>query len=296
MNSFLSSIGFSNVRRERDMEKILDLVTRKYTERQAVRKEKETAFVEYSKEFGPGIGITVCGELDEEGFHREYYYPYFRGTGISTQEDLVVEKHGGKNSYAGVVEDMRVGISLIFFVQNNCQYLKAVKNLNLLNQPISTTFSGLANKGMILLPVCKSEEQRQYDQEASQKRSSLISAARNGDEEAIESLTLEDMDTYTMISQRIHEEDIFSIVDTFLMPHGLECDQYQVMGEIKSIDIKYNEWSKEKLYQMKLSCNDIEFDVCINAKNLLGEPEIGRRFKGNIWLQGNINFPEEKAC
>ena len=69
-----------------------------------------------------------------------------------------------------------------------------------------------------------------------------------------------------------------------------------MMGEIKSIDIKYNEWSKEKLYQMKLSCNDIEFDVCINAKNLLGEPEIGRRFKGNIWLQGNINFPEEKAC
>ena len=96
MNSFLSSIGFSNVRRERDMEKILDLVTRKYTERQAVRKEKETAFVEYSKEFGPGIGITVCGELDEEGFHREYYYPYFRGTGISTQEDLVVEKHEAK--------------------------------------------------------------------------------------------------------------------------------------------------------------------------------------------------------
>ncbi len=40
-------------------------------------------------------------------------------------------------------------------------------------------------------------------------------AARKGDEEAIESLTLEDMDTYSMISQRIQEEDLFTVIDTF---------------------------------------------------------------------------------
>lgn len=293
MNSFMASIGFSNIRRESDMEKILDLVFRKYTERKAVKSDNGTAFVEYSKAFGPEFGITVCGELDETGFHREYYFPYFRGTGISSREDLVVEKHGGRDSYAGVVEDMRVGISMIFFVQNICQYRKAAKNQRLLDQKISTTFSGLASTGMILLPVGKSEEQRLSDKEAVKKRNRLIAEARKGDEEAIESLTLEDMDTYTMISQRIHQEDIFSIIDTFVMPYGMECDQYEVMGEIQNVDFGINEWTKEKLCFLSLSCNDIEFDVCINEKNLLGEPEVGRRFKGVLWLQGKINFPEE---
>ncbi|MEE1517216.1 MAG: DUF3881 family protein, partial [Lachnospiraceae bacterium] len=32
------------------------------------------------------------------------------------------------------------------------------------------------------------------------------------------------------------------------------------------------------------------FDVCINKKDLLGEPEVGRRFKGSIWVQGYINY------
>ena len=44
---------------------------------------------------------------------------------------------------------------------------------------------------------------------------------------------------------------------------------------------------------MNLECNDMGFDICINAKDLLGEPEIGRRFKGSIWLQGHMNFLED---
>ena len=34
-------------------------------------------------------------------------------------------------------------------------------------------------------------------------------------------------------------------------------------------------------------------DRRINEKDLYGEPQVGRRFKGSIWLQGYINFPEE---
>lgn len=48
-----------------------------------------------------------------------------------------------------------------------------------------------------------------------------------------------------------------------------------------------------KLYFMTLSCNDMIFDICINQKDLLGEPEEGRRFKGSIWMQGHINFEKE---
>ena len=34
------------------------------------------------------------------------------------------------------------------------------------------------------------------------------------------------------------------------------------------------------------------FDVCINSEDLMGEPAVGRRFKGVIWMQGNINYED----
>ena len=43
---------------------------------------------------------------------------------------------------------------------------------------------------------------------------------------------------------------------------------------------------------MTISCNDLVFDICINAEDLIGQPEVGRRFKGVIWMQGIINFPD----
>lgn len=73
-----------------------------------------------------------------------------------------------------------------------------------------------------------------------------------------------------MISQRIQEEDLFTVIDTFMMPYGTECDLYQIMGEIKNVESAVNEYTDEKLYFMTLSCNDMIFDICINQKDLLG--------------------------
>lgn len=41
---------------------------------------------------------------------------------------------------------------------------------------------------------------------------------------------------------------------------------------------------------MKLNVNELQFDICVPVSETMGEPEIGRRFKGTIWLQGYINF------
>ena len=46
---------------------------------------------------------------------------------------------------------------------------------------------------------------------------------------------MEDMDTYSMISQRIVTDDVLTIVDSYFMPYGIECDQYNVLGEILDI-------------------------------------------------------------
>ena len=42
---------------------------------------------------------------------------------------------------------------------------------------------------------------------------------------------------------------------------------------------------------MALECNNMIVSMAINALSLLGEPKVGRRFKGQIWLQGTVKFP-----
>ena len=44
---------------------------------------------------------------------------------------------------------------------------------------------------------------------------------------------------------------------------------------------------------LKVRCMDAVFRVCINEKDLLGVPAIGRRFKGNVWMQGEVEFLEQ---
>lgn len=75
----------------------------------------------------------------------------------------------------------------------------------------------------------------------------LLSAARTGDPQAIESLTLDDMDTYSKVSKRLISEDVFTIVDTYIMPYGIECDRYSIMGEILEYRLTRNEITREDI-------------------------------------------------
>lgn len=292
MHSFLRAIGFSNLKTGKELKDLLSDVFHEYSERCVAKEETNRAFIEYTKSFGSNMGIKMCGSMDTQGFHQEYYFPYFKGKGISSHEDLIIEKHAARESFAGVCEDMRMGVSIIFYVQNAAKYKKETILNHLLSDKISVTFSGLSVKGKILFPVMKDEAYTANSQEAASKRNKMIAAARQGDAEAIESLTLEDIDMYSMINRRILKEDMFSIIDTLFMPYGMECDQYQVIGNILQVEKVTNTFTREKIYQMSLECNDMKMDICINENDLLGEPEVGRRFKGTVWLQGHINFPD----
>lgn len=290
MHSYLKAVGFSKVTKRSEMQEIIRDVIETYDEKLAVENHPDGVFVEYSKNYGCDCGITVCGQYDEKNeFHVEYSFPFFRGTGITTQEKVVVERHAEKESYAGACDDLRIGVTLIFYLQNPAEYmLEKYKGTHLGNQPL--TLTGLAREGSILFPVQKDKEAVKVERELTKNRNNLIAAARNGDEEAMESLTMEDMDTYSMISERIVTDDVFTIVDSYFMPYGIECDQYNIMGEILDIMSFKNILTGEDIYQMTVESNDMQFDICINKNDLLGEPKVGRRFKGLIWLQGQMHF------
>ncbi len=293
MHKYMRAIGFSKLIDRREQQKLVTDIILSAKHRSYTSNGDETILAEFCEDFAENMGIAVCGEFDaDDKFTFDYYYPYLKGRDVSSYEDVSVERHAEKESYAGICDDIKVGVSLIFYLQNIIPYVKA-QHMNLL--PIrgtTLTLSGLSIKGNIILPLIKDETEMQKVKKASLNRNQLIAAARQGDEEAIESLTLEDMDTYTSISRKILKEDVFSLVDTYFMPYGVECDQYSILGEILEYTKTANRLTGEEIYVMKLSCNDLQFDVCINTADLYGEPQVGRRFKGIIWMQGYINYPD----
>ena len=74
------------------------------------------------------------------------------------------------------------------------------------------------------------------------------------------------------------------------MPYGMECDQYNVMGEILDYSIAKNDMTGEEICILTIESNDMQYDVCINRSDLLGDPAVGRRFKGVVWLQGQLQY------
>ena len=291
MHQYLKAIGFNNINTKNDLKMLLTAVKNEFTHQTIVSYKPGEDFCEMRKEYGQCIGISLCGELDEqENFQSDYYFPYFEGSGISTYAEIAVERKIEKEQYVGMCEDSKIGISLIFTLQNGLEYMRERQAGFAADITTSVTLSGLALSGMILLPVVKDERHLKSEQEASDNRKMLLNAARNGDQTAIETLTLDDIDIYSQVSRRLESEDVFSIVDTYFMPYGVVYDLYSIMGEILAVRRRKNVSTGVELYQMKLNVNELQFDVCVPADEVLGEPDIGRRFKGTIWLQGYINF------
>ncbi len=294
MHKYMRAIGFSDYADRKKLRGLLTDVVASADNRAYTMNKEDVLLGEFSREYAPNMGVTVCGEFDEEDrFTYEYYYPYLVGHEVTTMEDVTVERHAAKESYAGVCDDMKVGVTLIFYLQNMIPYVKAQATGRLPIRGTTVTMTALSIGGKILMPIQKSEHEKARVKKETDNRNHLLAAARMGDEDAIETLTLEDMDMYTMISKKIQKEDVLSMVDTSFMPYGVECDQYSVLGEILEVEKVANRITGEEIYLLKICCNELTFDVAINIMDLLGEPKPGRRFKGSLWLQGRINYPDE---
>ena len=294
MHKFLRAVGFSQYTEKKQVQKLIRDIIIHADERSYTTVGKKTLVAEFDRNFAEDIGIAVCGEFDEDDTYSfDYYLPYLRSDLVSTAEDISIERHAAKESYAGICDDPKVGVSLIFYLQNMISYLKLQGEGKIPAKGTSLNLSALSCQGTIMMPIQKTEWQKKKIAKDAVQRNRLIQAARGGDEEAMESLTLEDMDTYTSISRKIQKADIFSLVDTYFMPYGVECDQYSVLGEITDMKLVTNGLTGEKVHILTLCCNDLNLKVAINSIDLLGEPAVGRRFKGSVWFQGQVNFPEE---
>ena len=294
MHSYLRAIGYSSIQSRADEEALVKKIVENASGLRLTMLNEKTAFVENSKDCTDFIGVTVRGELDmsvdmqSEKFHAEHYFPYLYGNCISLQDRIYISKKVDTDAYHGMCEDSRVGVSLIFYLQNAVDYLKRDASAGMEN--LSVSLSALSLGGHILLPVAEQKPERELIQRSGTKRAELVAEAKKGNQEAMESLTMEDFDLYTMIAERARKEDIYSIVDTTFIPYGTESDVYTILARIEDYRYVTNKETGEELCLMQLCCNNMQFDLCINREDLWGEPDVGRRFRGTIWLQGRVDF------
>lgn len=293
MHSFLRAIGFSNIHTREELNDLVKLILEKSSEKTNVSVSNHVILQEISMKFTDNMGISLRGELSQQGeFHLEHYYPYYIGNRISTTEEVLINKKVDTESYTGMCDDNRIGVSLIFYLQNIMEYLNHKMASKHPAGTLPITLSALSVEGKILLGIDNNEKALKNAFYETKRRNQLISEAKRGNQDAIDSLTIDDIDLYAMITRRSRHEDVYSIVESTFIPYGSESDNYTVIGEIADTKLITNEFTNEEIYELLIDCNDIMFNLCINKSDLLGEPAVGRRFKGNIWMQGHVNFTE----
>ena len=290
MHSYLSAVGFSELKDKKELAKVLKDVEDNPSFVEEVLLPDGSKKVESIKYFADRIGIMVRGEIDDDGvFSHEYYFPYFMAMNESSKEDTTIERVNDRDAYQCACDDVRTGVPLIFYLQNMVEYL-AKKEKVKSKKYKSSAISALGKAATVLLPIEKDHKIEKTMANRNANRSDLISAARNGDQEAMEILAIEDIDTYSVVLKRTKKEDILTIVETYIMPYGIQNDEYAILGEITDLKTVTNSYSKEELYVMSLKCNDVPIDFCINKKEVLGEPAVGRRIKATAWFQGVVKL------
>jgi len=290
MHSYLRTVGFGGPDCNTNVRYLLDKIIKEDESiNNSVKHEGES--VEIFKHFSPNMGITFHGEfVNNNKFYCDFYYPFALPIKYIHYDEIVIEKNVMNMSFYASCEDSRLGFSVIFFIQNGLDYINFDNNRGISRLSAKVGLVAMSLSGKILMPVKKNNSYTSMSDDLRRYRGEVLREAKKGNQEAIDAMALEEMNEYNQICKRVMKEDILTIVESSIMPYGIECDKYQVIGEIRDIVEDKNGISDEKVIEMLIDCNDISITVFINKKDLMGVPKIGRRFKGVVWLQGRIDF------
>lgn len=289
MHSYLRSIGFKNITKEK-LSEIIYQASKNPTAYEMAMDTEGNEFSEIRYEVCPGAGIAVRGNYDEDdNFKVDYYFPYYEAVLNSSTSTVHIIKESDRECFQGVCEDNNVAIDVIFHLQNMLPFIQSFENTTSV-APANVSLCGLSLEGKIIMPVYSDESTKAKRYKAKVTRDKWIAKAKEGDADAYEKLTLDDMEKYTMISKRIQNEDVLSIVHSTFMPSGIENDKYAIIGDIIDYKTMVNTITMQNVYVLTIDCSGLKIDICINKEDLLGAPKVGRRFKGILWMQGKLNI------
>ncbi|MBQ9872254.1 MAG: DUF3881 family protein [Eubacterium sp.] len=286
MNIYYRAIGFSTVKslhqQNRLIKDALSNPDRRVTATLSLNKSLFQIDRFYNKE--EAFGISVLGEMDSDGdCLTEYAFPYVKPAFYPFEDEIPVEKIYDRDAYYGVIDN--VTLCIIFFMQNVAEITQRSWH-DRLPKRNQVCLSGLSVSARVLLPLERSMEEIQQD-EAKKFREMLdIRRARTGDPYVLDRMMDKEMRLKDSLDRRVMHEDIMSIVNTSIIPHTLQGDIYDIIGNIVHIEMHENQLTNERIYLLDVQSLYYMIRIAINEKDLEGEPLVGRRFRGVTWLQG----------
>ena len=101
----------------------------------------------------------MYGELNEQDeMEIEYYYPYILNEEVTSRAECSIQRHTEKETYAGLLDEYKVGLSLIFYLLNPIEYRECYRKERERLQVNSVSLAGFANRGKVLLPIKKTDK------------------------------------------------------------------------------------------------------------------------------------------
>ena len=322
MNTYLRAIGFSKIE---DTEELNEFFSKNLEEKYLVANVTggDRIIGQYNIGVTQNAGIAFIGEHPErEHVLCDYYFPYAMSHTPFAIDECLVRRYRDRDAYLGIVDDAPLGFSLVFYLTNPVLYNSFVKSGK--EYYVKNIYlAGLSIGGVIILPLedeksdtsstevlsdnydATNEYDNPDDVSLDEKKNNYINFNSDDIKQDMINHPLNDkefakrkMEQLDLLPDnllvRSQKEDLFSIVHTTISPaDSLECDEYDIIGDIISCTQKVNVWTDEVIWDLKVKALDIIINVFINAEDLVGEPMVGRRFKGQIWLQGEIEFLEK---
>lgn len=79
-------------------------------------------------------GLYIYGRFKGDEFIYEYYFPFILGKTSCDNDEITIERHLDKESFAVVCDESKTGVTLIFYLQNVMDYLEFIFDKDGLNQ------------------------------------------------------------------------------------------------------------------------------------------------------------------
>ena len=294
MAVYLRAVGFSSLEIE-DVSKIKDKVLFHPEKSQTVGLDDGRIFAQYCRSVGEGIGVRLSGFLNEkERLIKPALIPHVEADPYMEIKTPVCELHVIGDDLIITYEDNSSDNEIAFSLQSRLAYEQDGKAFAdvLQNKDVEKCInvSGISVFGTVLLSVAK-EESDEMDEEE-RFYNNLVIRSKSGDLEARELLTVYEEQSLDIIQERLKEEDLFSVVDSYFLPvlHTEDVSLYDLLGTIKKVSEVLNTESGELVYKLDINTTGVDLQIFINREDLLGVPIEGMRFMGNCRLQGDVKI------
>lgn len=280
MDIFFRAVGFSNLD---DINELMETLHNSPDKRSIIGISYDETYIEHYKDLGMGLGITLCGTIcKDQKLKLKHILPTVNSDIVTPIKQYSVEDNEFTTvSYLdnNVNEILFILQSGIDFISDKTGFIKYGHDIS---KEKKVNVAALSIWGTIILPIANNKN----NNESHARHGSLRIKSKNSSKSEN---TIYTKESIKVISTRLHEEDLLSIVDSYFLPiEDGEQYCYDILGYITAVKIIKNFETWEDVYKITVVSVGVTQQIFINKYDVLGTPMVGMRFMGTCKLHGDI--------